>query len=123
MKWEYKSVFQQPDLQDLGSEGWELAAVVPRLDSSLTGKYILYNTWVFKRSVNEESLSVQDSRCCKACGSDNIMVSYHTGYDPYNCRSSYQKTFFTRSDEHLHIFCRTCSYDWCEDALMKVLPS
>jgi hypothetical protein len=52
---------------------------------------------------------------CTKCGGKDIYTSYHTSeYGTHGCLyGSHSK----RDSPHLHKYCRTCSYDWCEDTV------
>jgi len=46
---------------------------------------------------------------CIKCGCTDIGTSYHSSI--YSCRWGNHNR---EDDEHLHLTCRKCQYDWCE---------
>ena len=52
-------------------------------------------------------------RCIK-CGSEDVSITYHS--DIYDCLFCDRNR---KEGEHLHIYCKVCFYDWCEDTLDK----
>jgi hypothetical protein len=50
---------------------------------------------------------------CPKCGAKARRV-YHA--DKYDCHKEWANKSEC-SDEHLHMVCETCAYDWCEPTL------
>lgn len=57
---------------------------------------------------------------CSKCGADDLLVRYHKpGCADPNCRCATcnYNDHARRHDEHLHVYCRGCGYDWEQDVL------
>ena len=54
---------------------------------------------------------VVDRRTCAKCLGNDIYIAYHAqSYVGYCSYDDHNK----EHGEHLHAYCRTCSYDWTE---------
>lgn len=60
---------------------------------------------------------------CPKCGGVDLRIRYHEAreFPRQSCERHYgQSRYYSdRDDEHLHLFCKTCSYDWTKDVAKR----